>query len=545
LAVERKIRNIGPAAMGVPETGSLKRRRIDRYEIHELIGEGGMGAVYRAIDTRLGRTVALKTVVSHRTGEGLTDELRQRFMREALAASQVDHRNVVHVIDFGVTEDGTPYLVMEYLRGRDLGVLLKKARAPLAIAYVADVMLGVCAALRACHQLGIVHRDLKPSNIFLADTDTGPEIKVLDFGVSKAPMAGDLNQEGQILGTPQYLSPEQVNGKVGPESDQYALGVLLYVCLTKKLPFEEHQNLSLLRAIEVGRFQGPRAHRPEIPQPLEAIILRAMHANPTARFESVHALGQALWSFASSRGQVEWKNYYFHTPPTSAFGEATLRGIPHAPIPGSSVSLAGGKQGEQGGPATIEPTAMLAASVNVAPQISRTGSPQLFLSTKLARPTPEPSQPSFLTLPPPDGGRWRRWAGLGLATGVIAAGLGMGYRHLGTATRSISDGPAWIPSENTEKTIAKRMPPAPAPVAPATPSNPIPPKLAKLAESTGSPKSPKSPPSFTSPAQAPAVILPPKAQKKTRPVRQIHAPPADNPPKLTGLDKNGIGIPSN
>ncbi len=437
-----------------------------------------MGAVYRAIDTRLGRTVALKTVISHRSGEGLADELRQRFMREALAASQVDHRNVVHVIDFGVADDGTPYLVMEYLRGRDLGVLLKNARGPLAIEYVADVMLGVCAALRACHQLGIVHRDLKPSNIFLADTDTGPEIKVLDFGVSKAPMAGNLTQEGQILGTPQYLSPEQVNGKVGPESDQYALGVLLYVCLTKKLPFEEHQNLSLLRAIEIGRFQGPRAHRPEIPQALEAIVLRAMHAQPAERFESVHALGQALWTFASSRGQVEWKNYYFHTPPASAYAEATLRGLPPAPVPGvPSVSLGAARAVP---PAKVEPTAVLAASVNVAPKISPTASPELFLSTKLARPTPEPSEPSFPTLPPVTGRSWQRWAGFGVA-GAIAAGLILGYRHFGTVARSTSSAPVSMPASDT---TSKLLPPPASAVAPES-RTPRGPHAAQAAQAVG------------------------------------------------------------
>jgi len=489
-----------------------------------------MGAVYRAIDSRLGRTVALKTVLSHRSSEGLTDELRQRFMREALAASRVDHRNVVHVIDFGVTNDGTPYLVMEYLRGRDLGVLLKKAKAPLAIEYVADVMLGVCAALRACHQLGIVHRDLKPSNIFLADTDTGPEIKVLDFGVSKAPTAIDLTQEGQILGTPQYLSPEQVNGKVGPESDQYALGVLLYVCLTKKLPFEEHQNLTLLRAIEAGRFQGPRAHRPEIPLPLEAIVLRAMHVNPAERFDSVHALGQALWTFASSRGQVEWKNYYFHTPPASTYGEATLRGIPHAPIPSvSGMSLA---EGVPVARATVEPTAILAESVNLAPQLSATASPQLFLSTKLAKPTPPTSPETPTPSPGPALERsWRRWTAFGIAAGVIVVGLAVGYQRLGTAPASPSGAPV---STAAADTVSKPLPATASPVVAI--SKPLPALAPVLPEHAPDPKPP---------AQVPLATKPPKAQRRTRSVRQVPAPQAAQSPKLTGLDKNGIGIPSN
>jgi serine/threonine protein kinase len=511
--------------MGPSDTGSLRRRRIDRYELQELIGEGGMGAVYRAIDTRLGRMVALKTVVSHHTGEGLTDELRQRFMHEALAASKVDHRNVVQVIDFGVAEDGTPYLVMEYLRGRDLGVLLKKAKTPLPIEYVADVMLGVCAALRACHQLGIVHRDLKPSNIFLADTDTGPEIKVLDFGVSKAPMAGDLTQEGQILGTPQYLSPEQVNGKARPESDQYSLGVLLYVCLTKKLPFEEHQNLSLLRAIEVGRFQGPRAHRPEIPEALQAIILRAMHANPNERFESVHALGQALWTFASSRGQVEWKNYYFHTPPASQFVKDTLRGVPPAPVPEPSGELS--RQPSNQGSAATDSTAILPEPADLSRGTSGSASPQLFLSTKLAKPTPaipetpDPSTPSNGKI------KWRLWAAIGVATGVIVAGVGVGFRHRQTNTIPVTP-IAIAPHE----TVSKLSSPSPAAVSVRTPE----PALATVADH-------------------PAPALPPPAQPSRTKAHRQHggggrhqATPSSSVPKSSqqsGLDENGIGIPSN
>jgi hypothetical protein len=285
-------------------------KKIDRYQLQDLIGCGGMGAVYRAVDTKLGRTVALKTATGRRTGIRLTDRVRQRFLREAMALSKVEHRNVVRVLDFGFADDATPFLVMEHLRGQDLGARLATAQAPLAVTEAVDIMLGVCAALRACHRVGIIHRDLKPGNIFLAETDTGREVKVLDFGVSKAPTADDLTREGQILGTPQYLAPEQIDGKVGPASDQYALGVLLYFCLTLRLPYEDHESRDLLRAIETGKFEAPRALRPELPPELEEILLRAMHVSPSDRFESVYALGQRLWKLASPRAREEWRSYY-------------------------------------------------------------------------------------------------------------------------------------------------------------------------------------------------------------------------------------------
>ena len=296
-----------------PQVGGAAAKattKIDRYELCEMIGCGGMGAVYRAIDTKLGRTVALKTTAAKRDGARLTDRVRQRFLREAMALSKVEHRNVVQVLDFGFADDGTPFLVMEYLRGRDLGALLAESEERLPVTDVVDIMLAVCAALRACHRAGIIHRDLKPGNIFLAETETGREVKVLDFGVSKAPTADDLTREGQILGTPQYLAPEQIDGKVGPASDQYALGVVLYVCLTLRLPYEDHQNRQLLRAIETGTFESPRKFRSDLPEALEAIVLRAMHVSPSERFESVYALGQRLWDLASPRSQEEWRSYY-------------------------------------------------------------------------------------------------------------------------------------------------------------------------------------------------------------------------------------------
>src|SRR6187551_3561881 len=145
-----------------------------------------MGAIYRAVDTKLGRSVALKVVRADRLGSSGGEQVRQRFLRETLAMSKVEHRNVVRVLDFGFSGD-TPYLAMEYLRGQDLGQLIKTTGGFLPIPEVVDVMLEVCAAIRACHEAGIIHRDLKPSNIFLCANESERVVKVLDFGVSKPP----------------------------------------------------------------------------------------------------------------------------------------------------------------------------------------------------------------------------------------------------------------------------------------------------------------------------------------------------------------------
>ena len=278
-------------------------------------------------------------------------------MREALAASKVEHRNVVRVFDFGFASDGTPYLAMEYLKGQDLGALVKQRPDFLAVTEVADVMLSVCAAIRACHDVGIIHRDLKPSNIFLCDTDSGREVKVLDFGVSKAPTAGELTQEGQILGTPQFLSPEQIDGKALPQTDQYAVGVVLYVCLTKLLPYQDHGNLSLLRAIDVGKFKPPREHRADLPEKLEAIILRAMRNAPEDRFESMHELGRQLWEFASPDAQQQWRSFYFE--PASPRAKASAHGMPM--VEAMARAMAGG--GRPRDSFALAPTATMGPAV--------------------------------------------------------------------------------------------------------------------------------------------------------------------------------------
>jgi serine/threonine protein kinase len=506
--------------------------RIDRYELRELIGRGGMGSVYRAIDTKLGRTVAVKTVAGRRSGARLTDRVRQRFLREAMALSKVEHRNVVQVMDFGFADDGTPFLVMEHLRGRDLGALLAQSQTPPTVAHVVDIMLGVCAALRACHRVGIVHRDLKPGNIFLVDTDTGAEVKVLDFGVSKAPTSDDLTREGQIVGTPQYLAPEQVDGKVGPASDQYALGVLIYACLTLRLPYEDHQSFGLLRAIETGKFESPRMFRPDLPEALERIVLRAMHVVPGERFESVYALGRELWPLASPRGRDEWRNYYF--PPEAGDQAPT-------------------QIGEVARTQILQRTQILPRPIT-SDQSAVKGA-LLYLSTKLAKPrTPaqdpvEPEAPAAgeAEIETDVGARRWRLSLPGLAVAVVSIAVGIGVVRV----RTRRPAPSWPRAAVSVSPLTK-----PAAVQP-----PVVGERFVGAHSTSTPQPPKRPigpahPDFSPPErvdpngparEAPAELVPPapepaEARRRRRaPARRPHAPFAK---ALPNIDHNGIGIPN-
>jgi len=484
---------------------------VDRFEIRELIGEGGMGAIYRAVDTKIGRTVALKVVRAARLGSSSGEQARQRFLRETLAVSKVDHRNVVRVLDFGFSGD-TPYLAMEYLRGRDLGRLLKASTDFLPVSEVVDVMLEVCAAMRACHDAGIIHRDLKPSNIFLCEGDAERVVKILDFGVSKPPIASDLTREGQIVGTPQYLAPEQIDGKAVPQTDQYAIGVMLYACLTRSLPYQEHQSFGLLRAIVVGKFTPPRALRPELPEKLEEIILRAMRAAAEERFESVYALGRELWQFGSSAAREQWRAYYLddrlrapakastHAMPLI---EAMARGLAAQPVH-SSVALA---------------STVTAAAISKPPVVEK---PTPLVGEKASTPAfvrPPPSQsdpptPSTAPEQTPEiagTGRWRKAA-------VIAAGA------------AVLTSVGWLalrrqPSVDTPPPPKALAAPAPLPVAPArvAPAPVAPPPIAPAPVAPA----PVAPPAALAPA--PAAVAPPqqppRADRQNR--RNHHRVPAE------------------
>ncbi|HEX6239309.1 MAG TPA: serine/threonine-protein kinase, partial [Polyangiales bacterium] len=273
-----------------------------RYEVVRCIGVGGMGAVFEATHTLLRKRVAIKTL---HASLGRSDSSRARFLREAETVARIRHANVVDISDVGV-ERGIPFLVMEFLEGEDLASLLAREGC-LGLPRAVDLLLPAVAGLCAVHRLGIVHRDLKPENIFLARDALGHVVpKLVDFGVSKdldaAASKDGMPLRHTVAGTPYYMSPEQARGSavLDGRADQYALGVVLYQCLSLVRPFDSESLLELIHMIDGGQYV-PLEHRcAGLPAELCAVVARAMARRAEDRFPSTEAFGQALSAFASA-----------------------------------------------------------------------------------------------------------------------------------------------------------------------------------------------------------------------------------------------------
>ncbi|MEY4545500.1 MAG: hypothetical protein RL685_1695 [Pseudomonadota bacterium] len=288
------------------------------YVVGELIGRGAMASVYRAEHVLLNKAVALKLM-----DRALLDSpgARERFLREGRVVASITHPNVVNITDVGVHE-GTPYLVMELLVGEDLHSHLTR-NAPLDDLATARLVLPLIAALSAAHEVGVVHRDVKPSNIFLEQGSNGELIpKVLDFGISKFSLERtgiDLvaTSPNQLIGSPLYLAPEALRGpgQLGPASDQYSLGVVMYECVTGRTPFQGDTLLALLGALARGTYAPPSSIRPSIAPALEQVIERAMSLDPKDRFPSLREMGSTLLGLAAARTQVVWASS-FKKPPS-------------------------------------------------------------------------------------------------------------------------------------------------------------------------------------------------------------------------------------
>jgi serine/threonine-protein kinase len=272
-----------------------------KYRIERVLGAGGMGVVVAATHLELLETRAIKFMLP----EALTNaDAVERFVREARAASLLKSEHVARVFDVGRLETGAPYMVMEHLEGTDLDVVIR-GRGQLPIGEGVLYILQAAEALAEAHGRGIIHRDLKPSNLFISARANGsPCVKVLDFGISKiigVPGADvDLTKEHTVLGSPHYMSPEQMRSSrdVDGRSDIWSLGVILYMVLTAQRPFRGHHVGEIIARVMADRPALPSRHRREIPPELDAVIMRCLERTPSARFADVGELANALLPFA-------------------------------------------------------------------------------------------------------------------------------------------------------------------------------------------------------------------------------------------------------
>ena len=280
-----------------------------RYRLLEKLGQGGMGRVYMALDTRLDRHVALKLLTPHHDNE----HYRSRFYHEARAASRLNHPHIATIHDYGTTSDNHQYIVMELVRGETLSKVLN--RGPLRIEQTIQIVAQVAEALGEAHRRGVVHRDIKPGNVAI---DEAGKVKVLDFGLSKqmptvdsdvpsnaeGPQSG-LSQSGVILGTPLYLSPEQAKGvTVDARSDIFSVGSMLYECLTGHAPFAGGSILEICSNVIHLQPQAPSKLNPNVPTELDQINLKALAKEPDGRYQSADELRDQLLAVQSLRHEL-------------------------------------------------------------------------------------------------------------------------------------------------------------------------------------------------------------------------------------------------
>ena len=291
----------------VPVDPLIGRVFDDKYRLDERLGGGGMGTVYRAMHLLIEREVAVKVLSQRFVGD---ETAQQRFRREARASGRMAHPNAVMVNDFGTTDDGWLYIVMELLEGQTLRDLLAR-EAPLDPARAVSIMLQASAAVGAAHEAGLIHRDLKPANIFIEQRPNLPAVvKVLDFGVAK--LAVDehdddyktLTQVGAIIGTPRYMSPEQCSGALPltPASDVYCLGILLYEMLTGSVPFSADTPLAVALKHVSERPRRPREIVSSIPAQLEELVMHALAKSPADRPTNGDEFRRELHAIAADLG---------------------------------------------------------------------------------------------------------------------------------------------------------------------------------------------------------------------------------------------------
>ncbi len=298
-------------------------QKIGRYNIAAELGKGAMGVVYKATDPNIGRTVAIKTTRLDTHGID-TESLLQRFKNEARSAGTLNHPNIVTIYDAG-EQDGVFYIAMEYIEGETLHALLSQHRS-LPVEKVIEIVRQVCAGLDYAHAHGVIHRDIKPANVMLAASGS---VKVMDFGIAKA--GGTMTATGQVLGTPNYMSPEQVKGKpIDGRSDLFSVGVLLYEMLTGEKPFDGQNITTIIYKIVSENPIPPRELDVTIHPGLNAVVTQALAKAPEERYQTGSALVADLENYKSF-GSEAGATQVLSTAAFGAAGDHTIVTPPPAP----------------------------------------------------------------------------------------------------------------------------------------------------------------------------------------------------------------------
>jgi serine/threonine-protein kinase len=285
---------------------SLCGTRVNKYEIIRVIGRGGMGSVYEALNTSIGKRVAMKFVDPEMSKNR---DAVARFQREAQAASAVESAHIVEIFDSGITDEGLPYIVMELLRGEDLGHRIKRC-GRLDLGEALHVIAQILRGLHRAHEAGIVHRDLKPDNVFLVDRDDEANFaKILDFGISKVQRSSEvpahtLTRQGTVLGTPFYMSPEQAQAlaDVDHRTDLWSVGAILYECLTGRAPHTGTTYEQVIINICMKDADDVRVHNPAVPESIANVIRRALSRERDTRLGTAREFLDAL--IAAAPGMI-------------------------------------------------------------------------------------------------------------------------------------------------------------------------------------------------------------------------------------------------
>ncbi|WP_146156098.1 serine/threonine protein kinase, partial [Enhygromyxa salina] len=277
----------------------------ERYKVLDRIGEGGMGAVYVGQHVTLGKRVALKVLKQELCYD---QTIVERFLREAKATSRIEHENVVDILDFGHTPGGSAFFVMEFLRGQELTQLIEQVgRVPWYRAK--RILIQLCHGLGAAHDEGIIHRDMKPGNVFLIKRGGRSDfVKILDFGIAKVEDEAALTRAGMVFGTAAYMAPEQATaGELDGRADMYALACMGFEMLTGRLPFSAKHPIKMLNCHIREPASSMRTLVPEaeVPEAVDAVILRALAKLPDERYANMYAFAEALEAIPQGEPTVD------------------------------------------------------------------------------------------------------------------------------------------------------------------------------------------------------------------------------------------------